>query len=104
MTLEEAPYSGRLVFTRARTLAVPAMNPDPEGADTDHTVDGYEAYDGPVRADRRDRTFTIRVTSAAVRDLVGQRLTRNFQVDRGQLVVTPVDPVEGFRVTYERVR
>lgn len=24
--------------------------------------------------------------------------------DSGQLVVTPVDPAEGFRVTYERVR
>lgn len=103
-TFEEVPYSGQLLFTRAGTLAVQAMNPDPEAADTAYTVDGYEAYYGPVRVDRKERSFTIRVASAAVRDLIGQRLTRNFQVDRGRLVVTPVDPAEGFRVTYERVR
>lgn len=102
--LEEVPYSGQLVFTPAGTLTVQAMNPDPEAADTAYTVEGYEAYYGPVRVDRRERTFTIRVASAAARDLIGQRLTRSYEVGRGQLVVTPVDPAEGFRVAYKRVR
>ena len=47
-------------------------------------------------------TFGVTVESSVVRDLIGQRLTRVFKVSRDKLVLTPTDPAEGWRVTYER--
>jgi hypothetical protein len=44
----------------------------------------------------------VTVKSSLVRDLIGQRLTRVFKVSRKTLVLTPTDPAEGWRVTYER--
>jgi hypothetical protein len=36
------------------------------------------------------------------RNLVGQSVTRKFDVAGDTLVLTPPDPAEGWRVTYER--
>lgn len=105
--LQEVPYSGRVIFGRAGTMAVQAQNPDEEAPDTAFTVNGYEAYYGPVSTSRTGRgagTLTITVHSAAVRDLIGDRLTRNYEVTRDRLVLTPEDPADGFRVVYRRVR
>ncbi len=44
----------------------------------------------------------VTVESAAVPDLIGQRLTRVFRFSRATLVLTPADPAEGWRVTYQR--
>ena len=77
-------------------------DPMPEAPDTPYTINGYEAFYGPFTLDRRARTFTVTVESAAVRDLIGQQLTRVFTVSRDKLVLTPADPAEGWRVTYER--
>lgn len=38
-----------------------------------------------------------------MRNLIGQELVRVFEVAGDQLVITPVDPEEGWRVTYERL-
>lgn len=99
---ETVPYSGRLIFTEAGTLSVQAMNPDLAAADTAYTLGGYEAYYGPVTIDVGDGTFEIEVESAVTRDIIGQTLTRNFEVSADTLVLTPEDPTEGWRVTYER--
>ncbi len=101
---ERVPYSGQIIFTPAGTMAVQAMNPDLEAPDTPYTVDGYEAFYGKVRVNQDAGRFVVRVRSAAVRDLIGQRLRRNFEVSRDTLVLTPVDPAEGWRVTFERMR
>ena len=97
------PYSGQIVFTKVGTMAVQAMNPDASAPDTPYTVNGYEAFYGDVALDRRAGTFTVTVESAAARALIGQQLTRVFDVSARTLVLTPADPSEGWRVTYERV-
>ena len=100
---QAVPYSGQIVFTKAGTMAVQAMNPDRSAPDTAYTVNGYEAFYGSVDVDRRAGTFTVTVESAGARDLIGQQLTRVFDVSARTLVLTPADPAEGWRVTYERV-
>ena len=84
-------------------MAVQAMNPDASAPDTPYTVNGYEAFYGDVAVDRRAGTFIVTVESAAARALIGQQLTRVFDVSGRTLVLTPADPSEGWRVTYERV-
>jgi hypothetical protein len=101
--LEPVPYSGQIIFTEAGTMAVQAMNPNTDAPDTPYTVNGYEAYFGDVAVDEDDGTFAVTIESAAVRDLIGQTLTRNFEVSGDSLVLTPADPAEGWRVTYERL-
>ena len=100
--LQPVPYSGQVVFTESCTLSVQAMNPDANAPATPYTMNGYEAYYGPVAIDDAARTFVITVESALVRNLIGQRMTRVFDVSDDTLVLTPADPAEGWRVTYER--
>ena len=99
--LAPVPYSGQVVFTDD-TMSVQAMNPDTSAPDTPLTVQGYEAYYGDLTTDADAGTLTVTVESAAARDLIGQTFDRNFEVDGDTLVLTPADPSEGFRVTYER--
>lgn len=101
-TVAEVPYSGQVIFSEGGTLSVQAMDANAEAAPTAFTVNGYEAYYGPVEVDEEANTFVITVESSLVRDLIGQRLVRNFEVTSDQLVILPADPAEGWRVTYER--
>ncbi len=100
--LQAIPYSGQLVFTHAGTLSVQAMNPDANAADTPYTTKAYEAYYGPVEIDDAKNIFAITVESSLVRDLIGQRLERKFEITGDKLVVSPVDTAEGWRVNYDR--
>ena len=99
---QEVPYSGQVTFTPSGTMLVQAMNPDAQAADTPYTVGGYEAFYGPVTFDEAAGSFAVDVESAAVRDLMGQTLTRNYEVSGDTLVLTPTDATEGWRVSYER--
>ncbi|MEQ7127720.1 lipocalin-like domain-containing protein [Actinopolymorpha sp. B11F2] len=101
--LEPVPYSGQIVFTKSGTMSVQAMNPEPDAPDTPYTLNGYEAFYGTVSVDRSAGTFAVTVESSLVRDLIGQRLTRVFEVSGDTLVLTPPDPAEGWRATYERI-
>ena len=100
--LQPVPYSGQVIFTASCTLSVQAMNPDPNAPATPYTMNGYEAYYGPVTIDDAAKTFVITVESSLVRNLIGQSMTRKFDVSGDTLVLTPADPAEGWRVTYER--
>ena len=100
--LQPVPYSGQVIFTESCTLSVQAMNPDANAPATPYTANGYEAYYGPVTIDEAAKTFVITVESSLVRNLIGQSLTRVFDVSGDTLVLTPSDPSEGWRVTYER--
>ena len=100
--LQEVPYSGEIVFTDAGTMSVQAMNPDADAAPTPYTVNGYEAFYGPVAIDEEAKTLVVTVESALVRDLIGQDLKRAFEVSEDQLILTPTSPDEFWRVTYER--
>ncbi|WP_027155617.1 lipocalin-like domain-containing protein [Mesorhizobium sp. WSM2561] len=99
----DVPYSGQVIFSQSGTLSVQAMDQDPAAKPTTYTANGYEAYYGPVAIDEEKSTFIITVESSLVRDLIGQELQRVFEVTGDQLVITPVDPEEGWRVTYERL-
>lgn len=99
--LSAVPYGGQVIFTDAGTMAVQAANPDTAAPDGSYTVDGYEAFYGEVTP-IDDDSFTVEVESALARDLVGQSLARDFEVTGDTLVLTPTDPSEGFRATYER--
>jgi len=100
--LQAIRYSGQLVFTQGGTLSVQAMNPDANAADTPYTTKAYEAYYGPVEIDDAKNIFAITVQSSLVRDLIGQRLERKFEVTGDKLVISPVDAAEGWRVSYDR--
>lgn len=100
--LQPVPYSGQIIFTKSGTMSVQAMNPDVNAPDGPYTVNGYEAFYGTVTVDKPSRRFVVTVESSAVRNLIGQRLTRNFTVSGNRLVLTPVDPAEGWRVSYQR--
>lgn len=100
---ETVPYSGQISFTESGNVAVQAMNPDTEAPDTAYTVNGYEAYYGDLDVDEDAGTFTMEVESALARDLIGQSLERAFEVSGDTLVLTPADPSEGWRVTYDRI-
>jgi len=99
--LKEIPYSGQIAFT-TDTASVQAMNPDVKASDTEFTLGGYEAFYGKVDIDAEAGTFAVKVESAAARDLIGQTLERRFEISDDTLVITPVNPADGFRVTYER--
>jgi hypothetical protein len=101
--LQRVPYSGQVIFTKSGTMSVQAMNPDTTAADTPYTINGYEAYYGNVAVNRAAGTFVLTVRSSAVRDLIGQSLTRGFKVSGDTLVLTPADPTEGWRVTYRHL-
>ncbi|MES0129723.1 lipocalin-like domain-containing protein [Mesorhizobium sp. M0029] len=100
--LKPVPYSGQVIFTEAGTLSVQAQNPDPKAPDTPYTANGYEAYYGPVAINDKDKTFVITIESSLVRNLVGKSMKRKFEVSDNKLVLTPDNPAEGWRVTYER--
>ena len=100
--LQAIPYSGQLVFTQGGTLSVQAMNPDANAADTPYTTKAYEAYYGPVEIDDAKNIFAITVESSLVRNLIGQRLERKFEVTGDKLVISPIDAAEGWRVSYDR--
>ena len=100
--LQAIPYSGQLVFTQGGTLSVQAMNPDANAADTPYTTKAYEAYYGQVEIDDAKNIFAITVESSLVRNLIGQKLERKFEVKGDKLVISPVDAAEGWRVSYDR--
>jgi Lipocalin-like domain len=100
--MQNVPYSGQVIFTEGGTMSVQAMNPDPNAPDGPYTLKGYEAYYGPVTIDETEKTFEVTIESAAVRDLIGQKFERVFEVSGDQLVLTPTNPDEHWRVTYER--
>jgi len=99
--LDPVPYSGQVVFTDAGTMSVQARNPDAAAPDGPYTVGGYEAFHGTV-APVDDDSLTVEVDSALAPTLVGQTLARDFAVTGDTLVLTPTDPSEGFRATYQR--
>ncbi|KQQ08969.1 hypothetical protein ASF46_16075 [Rathayibacter sp. Leaf296] len=99
---QSIPYSGQIIITPS-TVSVQAMNPDTAAPDGPYTINGYEAFYGSATIDDDQETFSVDVESAAVRELIGQTLTRSFEVTDDTLVLTPTDPAETWRVSYERV-
>ena len=63
---------------------------------------GYEASFGSYEIDERAHTFTFHVEGALVRSLVGQDLTRGYELSGTQLTVKPASPNEHWRVAWEK--
>ncbi|MGY1495750.1 hypothetical protein ACW4TU_03755 [Streptomyces sp. QTS52] len=101
--LQPVPYSGQIVFTKAGTMSVQAMNPDVNAPDTPYTKNGYEAFYGTFTVNKAGRTFNVAVRSSLARDLIGQSLTRAYRVTGNTLVLTPPNAEEGWRATYKRL-
>ena len=76
-------------------MSVQAMNPDANAAPTPYTVNGYEAFYGTVAIDDAKKTFVVTVQSSLVRNLIGQKMERVFEVSGNQLVLMPDNPAGG---------
>lgn len=100
--LQPVPYSGQLIITEAGTLSAQAMDANPNAAPTPFTMNGYEALYGTIEIDDATNTFVTTVQSALVRNLIGQKMKRAFKISGNRMVLSPIDPSEGWRVTYER--
>ncbi len=101
--LEPIDYSGQIIFSDVGTMSVQAMNPDAAAPDTPYTSGGYEAFYGTFVVDEEADTFVVTVDSALARSMIGQDFERAFEVTADQLVLTPTNPEETWRVTYERL-
>lgn len=95
-------FTGQIVFSEAGTMSVQAMDPDPT-LTTTYMVNGYEAFYGTYEVNEAAGAFVVTVDSALGRDLIGQQLERNFEVTEDRLTLTPTNPAETWRVTYERL-
>jgi hypothetical protein len=100
--LRQTPYTGEIIFTGRGTMSIQAMDPDPNAPPTPFSKAGYEAFYGPVVIDQANKTYTVTVQSSVARTLLGQKLTRRFEVSANRLIITSPNPQERFRATYER--
>jgi hypothetical protein len=95
-------FTGQIVFSDAGTMSVQAIDPDAT-LTTTYMVNGYEAFYGTYEIDDTKGTFVVTVEAALGRDLIGQELERAFEVTEDRLTLTPTNPAESWRVTYERL-
>ena len=93
-TVHRADCTGLLVDTRDGHLSVQVMYRDAQG--------GYEASFGRYEVDERAHTFTFHVEGALVRSLVGNDLTRVFELSGNRMTVKAANPTERWRVVWER--
>ena len=99
--LHRPDCSGMLVFTRDGHVSVQVMYRDPNAGPGQYAQGGYEASFARYELDERAHTFTFHVERALVRTLIGKHLPRAFEPSGNQLVVTPTNPDEHWRVTWE---
>jgi hypothetical protein len=107
--IHKADCTGMLVFTPNGHMSVQVMyrNPqaDPQtassGAPVQYAQGGYEASFGTYSVSHSAHTFTFHVEGSLVRPLIGKDLTRKFELSGSQLIVTPTNPDEHWRVAWE---
>lgn len=94
--------SGILIMTSDGHMSVQVMYVSPTGVSSAYSHGGYEASFGRYELDSRGHRLIYRVEGALVRSLVGQRQERRYALSGDQLVITPVDSTEHWRVTWKR--
>lgn len=98
--------SGLLVFTADGHMSVQIMyrdaQPEAPAGQVQYAKGDYEASFGRYELDEAAHTFTFQVEGALVRALVGKRLARVFALSDRQLILTPPNPVEDWRLVWER--
>ena len=100
--LQPIPYTGQLIITDAGTLSAQAMDSNPNAAPTTFTINGYEALYGRIDIDDSLNQFEVEIQSSLVRELIGEKMKRKFQITEQGMILAPLDEKEGWRVTYER--
>jgi len=104
--VEKVECTGMLVFTRDGHMSVQVMYRNPQAGTNAPPVQyaqgGYEASFGRYQIDERAHTFTFHVEGALVRSLIGQDLTRVYELSGTRLMVKPASPNEHWRVTWEK--
>ncbi|WP_127019293.1 lipocalin-like domain-containing protein [Rheinheimera mangrovi] len=100
--LQSIPYTGQLIVTDAGTLSAQAMDANPKAAPTPFTANGYEALYGKISIDDSLNQFEVEIQSSLVRDLIGKKMQRKFEVTAEGMILSPLDEKEGWRVTYDR--
>ena len=78
------------------------MVPNPNAAPTTYTMNGYEALYGRIDIDDALNQFEVEIQSSLVRDLIGKKMKRKFEITGKGMILAPLDEQEGWRVTYER--
>ena len=105
--VHRADCTGMLVFTGDGHMSVQVMYRSPQAGASAGPVPyaqgGYEASFGRYEIDERMHTFTFDVEGALVRSLIGQHLTRVYELSGTQLIVKPASPNEHWRVAWEAV-
>ncbi len=106
--VHRADCTGMLVFTRDGHMSVQVMyrnpQPGPRAGPVQYAQGGYEASFGRYEVDERAHTFTFHVEGALVRSLIGQDLTRVYELSGNQLIVKSSNPDEHWRVAWEHYR
>ncbi len=106
--LQRVDCTGMLVFTRDGHMSGQVMYRSPQAGPgagpVQYAQGGYEASFGRFDVDERAHTFTFHVEGALVRSLIGQDLTRVYEVSDKQLIVKPSSPNEHWRVVWEHYR
>jgi Lipocalin-like domain len=100
--LHAAECSGLLAFTPDGHMSVQVMYLNPGAGSNTYSQGGYEASFGKYEIDRRSNRLIYRVQGALVRSLIGQRQERLFEFSGDKLIITPADPNEHWRVTWQR--
>jgi hypothetical protein len=105
--VHRADCTGMLVFTGDGHMSVQVMYRSPQAGTSAGPVQyaqgGYEASFGRYEIDERMHTFTFDVEGALVRRLIGQHLTRVYELSGTRLIVKPASPNEHWRVAWEAV-
>jgi hypothetical protein len=106
--VHRADCTGMLVYTRDGHMSVQVMyrnpQPRPGAGPVQYAQGGYEASFGRYEVDERAHTFTFHVEGALVRSLIGQDLTRAYELSGNQLIVKSSNPNEHWRVAWEHYR
>jgi hypothetical protein len=104
--VHRAECTGMLVYTGDGHMSVQVMyrNPQPgtQAGSVQYALGGYEASFGRYEINPAAHTFTYHVEGALVRALIGKDLTRVYEFSGNQLMVTPSNTKEHWRVAWER--
>jgi hypothetical protein len=103
--LHRADCIGMFAFTPEGRASVQVMyrssRAGTPGGMVQYAQGSYEASFGRYEIDERAHTFTYHVEGALVPGLIGKDLIRMFELSGNQLIVTPSNPNELWRVAWE---
>jgi len=96
----KADCAGMFVFSGDGRASVQVMYRNSEIASA-YALRGYEASYGSYHIDDNS-TFTFHIDGALARTLVGKDLRRAYQISGNQLTIRSTNPLEHWKVVWER--